>query len=363
MIRNINMPASLKHLLGPKENIKTILAKWKDGQYYKVDKIDCKPDSKQCLIKFEDDLEIWEDTTNLHLELAIDDIQDEDIVCCVCDDGTSAKLNEIIMCDGCQQGYHVNCHQPVINRDQIKLEDDLVEWFCNTCDYLIKQSSTRSEASAPILETPPKVKAVAHKAISNGKSKLVGKPKQDTKKRPSTPMTKSRVAKIKLGKRSLKDPETTTPDSNDSNPVITPLASQSTADMTESLMPHGQLNDDDEGNQLSPGDTIVAAFETVRIKKTQKKRSIDETPVSCNLNKQTLENGDKIEKMDSLVIEAAQALADNGENITDAKSFAQIIEGIVQPDKLQKSKPKLAAGSSKRKSKIQKSAAPVAAAF
>lgn len=348
------MPASLKHLSGPQGNIKSILARWSDGKFYRAVKRELDVQSKKCLVKFEDGLEAWLATTELHLELAIDDIQDEDIVCCVCDDGTSAEPNEIIMCDGCQQGYHVQCHQPNIDRERVKLEDDLVEWFCSTCDQLIalaKNKPVKIRAVANKTPATPSKEAGARKAATQTKSKSTGKVKADAKKRPSTPMVKSGAAKIKLGKKHQ------TASNGTKSPDTTPPVSQSTADAPESSE-STPVQDDQKTDE-----NIVAAFETVRIKKTEKKRPpVEDSPHHDSVEEPLL-NGNKVQKEEqSLILEAAQTLSENVNTLVDTKAFTEVVCGISKSNKAKSSKSKLPTGAGKRKNNVEKSNPPETAA-
>lgn len=358
------MPASLKHLSGPPENIKSILARWSDGKFYRAEKLSLDLEAKKCLVKFEDGLEAWLATTELHMELAIDDIQDEDIVCCVCDDGTSAEPNEIIMCDGCQQGYHVQCHKPSIDRERVKLEDDLVEWFCCTCDYLIKPSKSKpvktKAASARKPATPPK-EANARKAASQPKS--TGKGKAEAKKqRPSTPMVKSSAAKIKLGRK----PQTAATNQSsppptqtlEGSPDITTPKSTSDAPAASEL---GEQPSDDQKMEQEPilSDSIVAAFETVRIKKTEKRRAPEEE--TSNHVEEPPPNISKVQTEKPLVVEIAQVLSRENQLI-DTQAFNEVVCGISRATKEKGSKSKLPTGAGKRKSNAGKSAPLEAAA-
>lgn len=136
------MPASFKHLSISKQVCEgSVLAKWpSDGRFYKVDIVAIDQKDQKVRVKYEDDYECWCKPNELHIQLAFDSLQDESIVCCVCDDGFSKAPNEIIMCDSCQQGYHISCHKPVIDREASKLDDENVEWICATCDELVMQA-------------------------------------------------------------------------------------------------------------------------------------------------------------------------------------------------------------------------------
>lgn len=139
------MPASLKHLTDKKLNLSSLLAKWKDGLFYSAIVIKVDKNTKRCLVSFEDGSEIWLQNRDLHIQLSLDELgDDDDIVCSVCDDGASEPPNEIIICDICQQGYHQKCHTPPVDSSKIDETDtdDHKDWFCATCSYILNQSNT-----------------------------------------------------------------------------------------------------------------------------------------------------------------------------------------------------------------------------
>lgn len=145
------MPASIKHLTDEKLNLSSLLARWKDGLYYTAAVVDCDKAKKRCLVCFEDGSEMWLNNRDVHLQLSLDQLsEDEDIVCCVCDDGTSEEPNEIILCDVCNQGYHQRCHNPPVDSSKIDESEEATDhkdWFCATCSYILNQSN-REKLSA-----------------------------------------------------------------------------------------------------------------------------------------------------------------------------------------------------------------------
>lgn len=145
------MPASIKHLTDKKLNLTSLLALWKDGLYYTAAIVKCDKANKKCLVCFEDGSEIWVRNRDVHIQLSLDQLnEDEDIVCCICDDGSSEPPNEIILCDVCQQGYHQKCHCPPVDSskiDESEDTDDHKDWFCATCSYILDQSN-RANSSA-----------------------------------------------------------------------------------------------------------------------------------------------------------------------------------------------------------------------
>lgn len=139
------MPASIKHLTDKKLNLNSLLARWQDGLYYTAAIVKCDKVNKKCLVCFEDGSEVWVKNRDVHIQLTLDQLnEDEDIVCCICDDGNSEAPNEIILCDVCQQGYHQKCHNPPVDSSKIdESEDnsDHKDWFCATCSYILNQSN------------------------------------------------------------------------------------------------------------------------------------------------------------------------------------------------------------------------------
>ncbi|GET02097.1 PHD finger domain protein, putative [Rhizophagus clarus] len=59
------------------------------------------------------------------------DAEEDNIVCTICRDGSSAKQNWIVFCDKCDAPYHQLCHKPRIDDDVV--EDSQTEWICSKC--------------------------------------------------------------------------------------------------------------------------------------------------------------------------------------------------------------------------------------
>lgn len=145
------MPASIKHLSDKKVPYNSLLARWTDGLYYAAALTKCDKTKKTCRVCFEDGSEIWVSNRDVHIQLSIDQLsEDEDIVCCICDDGNSEAPNEIILCDVCQQGYHQKCHLPPVDSSKLDASEDTKDhkdWFCATCSYILNQTN-RAKLSA-----------------------------------------------------------------------------------------------------------------------------------------------------------------------------------------------------------------------
>lgn len=55
----------------------------------------------------------------------------EQALCKVCQRGLSPNANQIVFCDGCNNGWHQMCHEPYIDDDFVSNESQ--SWFCNRC--------------------------------------------------------------------------------------------------------------------------------------------------------------------------------------------------------------------------------------
>lgn len=148
------MPIAMKHLEEKFKSkyITSLLARWTDQMYYKIEVLECDIEARRCLSKFEDGIQKWMGADELHAQLNHKYLASTDaIICCACDKEVSERPNEIVLCDTCQQGYHIDCHDPPINRILYKLDYDDVEteWICSTCQDIISKN--------PRKPTPKKV--------------------------------------------------------------------------------------------------------------------------------------------------------------------------------------------------------------
>ncbi|KAI9810910.1 MAG: hypothetical protein M1827_005769 [Pycnora praestabilis] len=55
----------------------------------------------------------------------------ETTVCKVCARGHSPMSNMIVLCDGCDRGWHMHCHDPPIAKEVVAETEK--EWFCRDC--------------------------------------------------------------------------------------------------------------------------------------------------------------------------------------------------------------------------------------
>lgn len=158
------MPASSKHLrdLLKKKTSKTVLfAKWQsDKLYYVVRLLKIDPKKDKYLVEYEDKTEAWTSKEDLHLQFCSFKSPyqtEDDIVCCLCEGGTSEPPNEIVICDVCQQGFHQECNSPQI---ELLLE----RWTCETCCYILQIEPTTVPVMAT--STPKKASTNVHRESS-----------------------------------------------------------------------------------------------------------------------------------------------------------------------------------------------------
>uniref|UniRef100_A0A8C4N952 PHD finger protein 1 n=1 Tax=Eptatretus burgeri TaxID=7764 RepID=A0A8C4N952_EPTBU len=85
---------------------------------------------QNCLITFEDFSEFWVFWRDIQ---SLGGVSGGDVVCTVCQEGTSEKPNEIVICDKCGQGYHQQCHVPAIPSD---LLSSSATWQCRQCIFV-----------------------------------------------------------------------------------------------------------------------------------------------------------------------------------------------------------------------------------
>lgn len=168
------MPASMKQLaLGkPGVEISSVLAKWPDdGRYYSCVILQTDSTEKKCRVRFEDNQTRWIKAEDMHAQIDIEKLQIDQICCCICDDDTSNTPNEIVICDFCQQGYHIECHQPSIKKKDVDKDD--TEWICATCVEIDQKSSQDNKPQKKAeIKTPSKKAKLATPKKSVKKTKL-----------------------------------------------------------------------------------------------------------------------------------------------------------------------------------------------
>ncbi|KAI9503918.1 hypothetical protein BX070DRAFT_251671 [Coemansia spiralis] len=63
---------------------------------------------------------------------------DDEIFCRICSGFESWSYNQIIICDGCEQGVHQMCHDPIVTEDDLTLD----QWYCSNCSLAYKNASS-----------------------------------------------------------------------------------------------------------------------------------------------------------------------------------------------------------------------------
>lgn len=66
------------------------------------------------------------------------DDTDDDIVCEKCHSGKQTPSNLIVLCDGCDKGWHQECHLPIITHKMVISAD---KWYCLGC-YSLEKNMT-----------------------------------------------------------------------------------------------------------------------------------------------------------------------------------------------------------------------------
>lgn len=200
------MPASLKHLTDKKSNLTSLLARWKDGLYYTAAVVRCDKVNKRCLVCFEDGSEVWVTNRDVHLQLSPEQLnEEEDIVCCMCDDGSSEPPNEIILCDVCQQGYHQKCHIPPVDSSKIDESEetsDHKDWFCATCSYILNQSDPNKLSGTSSQQQQPQ----QSKSQTNNQSQKQQEQPSQSNSRNSTSKSSPQSASNSASRQNLKRP-------------------------------------------------------------------------------------------------------------------------------------------------------------
>jgi hypothetical protein len=91
-----------------------------------------------------------------------DNIEGEDNLCCVCDDGE----NDLIQCTQCHQYYHCQCHEP-----PLRCLPRSTTWICNNCRNGISNDAHRSKTRKPIKKSQQKTRTPTQKQNGTRRSK------------------------------------------------------------------------------------------------------------------------------------------------------------------------------------------------
>jgi hypothetical protein len=49
-------------------------------------------------------------------------------ICSICKSGLDE--DHIIICEGCDRGFHSNCHDPIVRLEELAEDED---WYCKSC--------------------------------------------------------------------------------------------------------------------------------------------------------------------------------------------------------------------------------------
>lgn len=66
-----------------------------------------------------------------NVKLVLEQKEDDDLKCEICKSGKEATGNLIVICDGCDRGFHQLCHDPNIPGSLLRIPNS--KWFCNQC--------------------------------------------------------------------------------------------------------------------------------------------------------------------------------------------------------------------------------------
>ncbi|CAI2190011.1 4838_t:CDS:2 [Funneliformis geosporum] len=84
----------------------------------------------------------------INIEQELDQAVADDVVCILCHDGSSPKLNRIVLCDKCDTPYHQQCHKPSVEDRVVEISD--AEWICSKCDDLRERKRRKVDVTSVI---------------------------------------------------------------------------------------------------------------------------------------------------------------------------------------------------------------------
>lgn len=342
------MPAP-RNYLDDKRCVETLLARWPDDRrFYKVELISHDEKNNKSLVKFEDGESYPIATKDLHIQLNLDNITDDAIMCCLCESAKGDAPNVIVICDLCQLGYHVGCHQPPI--EAVFLDDSDKEWYCETCLEIThpdrvrkrKRKSTDEASREPITSIPSKSKQTPKKSLKSPTTKTSRKT-PSSKIISSTPRKANKKQKVDQGSESS------------AVAVIEYVANE----VDEQVIVNTDKGDnpDNKDAHLDKADKQVEHDESIVKDKLEEEPSKEVALISDADRPQDLRigdgnkieeltNGTTVEEMDATVIEAAKSLSNSVE--TD-----DFVTSIVPPDSTEAIKPDTKKTKSKRVIKVK----------
>lgn len=294
------MPASIKQLANSKVLKDDVFAKWSDGLYYQAKILEFNLQKRQCLVVFEDDAKGWINAQDLHAQLN-SDIDEDNIVCCVCDDGLSKAPNQIIMCDCCEQGYHMQCHKPALAQE---IDDEDKDWICSTCSamskarksgFAVNKQDDRPKAKRVKMDTPAKRPTLTIRLSSDKKADAPGKVKT---------LRKARTTRNAESSKKQANKET-------SEPPVAEIVEEKTEEVVGEEVDVQAVEPESKAiskNYKIPKIVKVGTTKNVRTKAQMK----DMSGVDYSISKEPLEDGTVVEEMHPVLIEAAKEVIANG---------------------------------------------------
>lgn len=306
------MPASIKQLANSKVLKDDVFAKWSDGLYYQAKVLECNQQKRQCLVVFEDDAKCWMNAQDLHAQLN-SDIDEDNIVCCVCEDGLSKAPNQIIICDCCEQGYHMQCHKPTLTQE---IDDEDSDWVCSTCtamgkarksEFVVNKQDDQLKGQKRVkMDTPAKKPTLVIKVSSDKKA--------GTPKKIKTPR-KARTTKKAESSNKQPTEETLEPSvaekveekaEEEAEEKAVEVCEEKVEEKTVELEPESKAI---SKNYKIPKIAKVGTTKNVRTKAQMKSMS---SVIDYSISKEPLDDGSAVEEMHPVLIEAAMDVITNG---------------------------------------------------
>lgn len=328
------MPAALKHLASlDKLDVTGILAKWsEDGLYYNVKVIEYNDKKNECKVMFEDSTISWIKAKDLHLQLSPDKLTEGNIICCICDDGRSELPNEIIMCDTCEQGYHVECHVPKIDRNKAKLNDEESHWYCTTCEKISAVESTQDSDKTKKPKTIRKSMTPSTKKLrlSTPKAKSSRKEARSTAVQIYKPKLKITLTNSKTSDTCSIPKETQSPKVDCTLPLPSPIVlaikeSAETSIEEPMNMSDETVIEDGENHDNSLGVVVSSKMDDFFNQLNAKGAK----PDVCAAD-ETIKSGvvRKCDDVPPMLVEASYQLSNNAQLEIATKEFADLISGV-----------------------------------
>lgn len=74
----------------------------------------------------------FHETNQMEVILSEEEENEDDVKCDLCGSGKEYERNLIVLCDGCDLGYHQKCHPTFIPDSLLKAEESI--WYCYLCE-------------------------------------------------------------------------------------------------------------------------------------------------------------------------------------------------------------------------------------